>query len=69
MDLSLAGVVILYNPDDAVFENLKSYAPFLQMLYVIDNSERINEPLITKIKAHFPFSISRIMTTWVFPIL
>ena len=53
MDLSLAGVVILYNPDDAVFENLKSYAPFLQMLYVIDNSERINEPLITKIKAHF----------------
>ncbi|WP_287771468.1 glycosyltransferase [Megasphaera sp.] len=53
MNHSLAGVIILYNPDESVFENVKSYAPFLQILYVIDNSSKINGPLITKIKEAF----------------
>jgi rhamnosyltransferase len=53
MNQTLAGVVILYNPDDSVFENLKSYASFLDILYVVDNSVEINKSLVEKIKKSF----------------
>lgn len=53
MNQSLAGVVVLYNPDESVFENIKSYAPFLDILYVVDNSAKINKSLIEKIKKIF----------------
>lgn len=44
--LEIAGVVILYHPDVMMtIENIKSYAPFLKKLYVLDNSETQNEEL------------------------
>lgn len=36
--MKFAGVVVLYNPDKDVLENIKTYIPFLEKLYVMDNS-------------------------------
>lgn len=38
--MNLAGVVILYNPDDGIIDNIMSYAPFLEHLFIFDNSPR-----------------------------
>jgi rhamnosyltransferase len=38
----IAGVVILYNPDNSVYENIKSYEDQVNVLYIYDNSEIIN---------------------------
>lgn len=46
-----AGVVVLYNPDNEVLENINSYVNDLKVLYVVDNSLSKNELLIEKIKA------------------
>ena len=35
----LAGCVVLYNPDRSIIKNIESYLHFLNVLYVIDNSE------------------------------
>lgn len=42
---SLAGVVILYHPDDRVEENIRGYLPQLDLLVVFDNSPEISESL------------------------
>ena len=46
------GVVVLYNPDKAVVENIKSYQSFLRKLFVIDNSTSYNEEVINKLKEY-----------------
>ena len=46
------GVVVLYNPDKEVVENIKSYQSFLSKLFVIDNSTSYNEEVITKLKEY-----------------
>lgn len=46
---SIAGVVTLYNPQDDVYENIMTYIHALDILYVMDNSETINEELVKKI--------------------
>lgn len=53
MNQLVAGVVILYHPDESVIENISTYAPFLSRLYVIDNSEVENNSLIEKIKKQY----------------
>lgn len=45
----VAGVVILYNPPDDVYDNLLTYYPDLECLYVIDNSEKVNSKLVKRI--------------------
>lgn len=40
--MKLAGVVVLYNPDDEVKSNIASYIDSLDVLYVIDNSSNNN---------------------------
>lgn len=40
--MELAGVVILYHPDEDVIENIKSYIGDLSILYIIDNTEEPN---------------------------
>ena len=42
----LAGVVILYNPDGAVWDNINSYLSGVDILYVLDNSETRDEGLL-----------------------
>jgi rhamnosyltransferase len=47
----IAGLVVLYNPDQNVIENIQSYINQLSMLYVVDNSEVCNNRIIETIKA------------------
>lgn len=37
--MNLAGVVVLYHPDDSVYSNILSYVDELDVLYVVDNSD------------------------------
>jgi rhamnosyltransferase len=41
-----AGVVVLYNPDNEVWDNIQSYLQDIAVLYVIDNSELKNSSLV-----------------------
>jgi rhamnosyltransferase len=56
---SLAGVVVVYNPDDSVEGNIRSYLPFLDRLYIIDNSKPDNRSLpgdlLSDVKVHYVF--------------
>ncbi len=36
--MKLAAVVVLYNPDDKIFENIKSYIDYVDVVYAVDNS-------------------------------
>ena len=50
--VKIAGVVVLYNPDDNVRTNIDSYINELDILYVVDNSPipNDNNKKITKAK-------------------
>jgi rhamnosyltransferase len=43
----IAGVVVLYNPDEKVVENVFSYLDQIACLYIVDNSENKNQCLQT----------------------
>ena len=49
----LAGIVILYNPDDEVLDNIATYIEELDWLYVFDNTEAPDPGIVGKIK-EFP---------------
>lgn len=51
--LKIDGVVVLYNPDYSIIENIKSYINDIDKLYIIDNSEVKNKELINKIIKKF----------------
>ena len=40
--VNIAGVVTLYNPDESVYENIKTYCDYIDKLYVILNSKISN---------------------------
>ena len=40
--MKFAGVVVLYNPDSQIYNNIKSYLPELDVLYVVDNTPNQN---------------------------
>ena len=42
----LAGCVVLYNPDRSIIKNIASYLDFVNVLYVVDNSDNIDRDLI-----------------------
>lgn len=48
--LSISGVIVLYNPEDSVIENIQSYIGSVDRLYVIDNSDAINSYFVGEIK-------------------
>ncbi len=41
--MKISGVVVLYNPEDNVMSNIKSYIDLLDKLYVVDNSPIPND--------------------------
>jgi rhamnosyltransferase len=43
----LAGCIVLYRPKFQVVDNIKGFLPFLDRLYVIDNSEQPRQELIS----------------------
>lgn len=44
--MKIGAVVILYNPNEEVVDNILTYANIVDELYVIDNSEGCNKPLL-----------------------
>ncbi|MBR1926030.1 MAG: hypothetical protein IJ837_04200 [Clostridia bacterium] len=46
--MKIAGTVVLYNPREEIIENISTYLPFLDKLYVMDNSTQ-DVPFIKKI--------------------
>jgi len=48
---NVCGVTVLYNADNTVIANIESYIHDLDQLYVVDNSEPVDESLIDKLKA------------------
>lgn len=46
-----AGVVVLYEPKNNVWDNIQSYIEEIDLLYVMDNSNNVNTFLVEKIKA------------------
>jgi len=49
--MQISGVVVLYNPDDTIKNNIMSYLSYLKKLYVIDNSDVYNSALVSELKA------------------
>lgn len=50
MNEKVAGVVILYNPQAEVIGNIYTYVHVLDKLYVVDNSEKVNEGLVSELR-------------------
>ncbi|WP_455631182.1 glycosyltransferase [Megamonas sp.] len=46
---NLYGVVVIYNPENEVIKNIRTYLSYLKKLYVVDNSETMNESCIKNI--------------------
>ncbi|MFA7092698.1 MAG: glycosyltransferase [Arcobacteraceae bacterium] len=51
--MNLAASVVLYNPIEEVFDNIKSYADFVDTLILIDNSDKRNINLINNLVSHY----------------
>jgi len=47
----IAGLVVLFNPDHSVIDNILSYIKQISVLYVIDNSELCNTNIVETIKS------------------
>lgn len=48
--MTLAGAVVLYNPEDKVLDNINSYLNEIDVLYAVDNSEIHNLSLVENLK-------------------
>lgn len=53
MCMKLAGVVVLYNPDQKVINNINSYIDELDALYLVDNSSADNSTLFMNEKIEY----------------
>ena len=51
--IKLAACVVLYNPDDTIFENILTYGNYVDKLIVIDNSLKKNNLLIDRLNEVF----------------
>ncbi len=49
--IKLAGVVVLYHPDQKLIGNIKTYMKDLDVLYAIDNSDQKNNVLVQELKS------------------
>lgn len=52
MNLRIAAVVVLFNPDKHVAENIYSYIDNVEQLYIVDNSEHYNSSLVDEFKVN-----------------
>ena len=53
MSLKISATVILYNPDDEIFENISSYSNDVDSLIVVDNSTRHDANLVDRLHKNF----------------
>jgi len=54
MDIKIAGVVVLYNCDKTIIQNVSSYIDFIDRIYIIDNSENPNKEIIQELLYNYP---------------
>lgn len=47
--MKLSAIVVWFNPDEKCIENLRTYHPYVERIYVIDNSESDNLDMLAKI--------------------
>lgn len=50
--MKIDGVVVLYNPENDVLDNIEKYRPFLDHLFVVDNSTNVNEKMVNTLKEY-----------------
>ena len=48
--MNLAATVVFFNPQKEDIENLRTYAPYVSVVYAIDNSENENYELIDELR-------------------
>ncbi len=48
--MSIAGVIVLYNPDNSVWNNINTYLSEVNVLYAVDNSDVLNIELVDLLK-------------------
>lgn len=48
--MKYSGVVILYNPEMDIINNIQTYINDIDILYAVDNSDYINEAVVKKLK-------------------
>jgi len=54
MTKNVAGVVVLYNPEPVVVDNIQTYYASVEKLYVIDNTEHAAKEIIDEISRRLP---------------
>jgi rhamnosyltransferase len=50
--VKIAGVVVLYNPSEDVYQNILSYIDQVSKLYVVDNSTVVSGEIVDRITTH-----------------
>lgn len=50
--MGIAGVVILYHPDESVIGNIQTYLPYIDKLYVADNTEGNLSPVASQLMTY-----------------
>lgn len=48
--MKISGIVVLFQPEASVWDNINSYIEDIEKLYVLDNSESYNQLLISKLQ-------------------
>ena len=51
IEQKIAGVIVLYNPNEEVIDNIRSYLEDIEILYAVDNSETKKDEIIKKIES------------------
>lgn len=47
--MKIAGIVVLYNPSNLVYDNVLTYIDYIEHLFIVDNSESQNKDLVNKL--------------------
>jgi len=47
--MKIAGIVVLYNPSNLVYDNVLTYIDYIEHLFIVDNSESQNKDLVEKL--------------------
>ena len=55
--MTICGVVVLYNPDMDVYDNISTYLYKVNKLYVCDNSDKVNLELLDKLRLSYNVEI------------
>jgi len=48
--MKVAGCVVIYNPDMSVVDNIKTYAPVVDHVFAVDNSDEPDEQILEAIR-------------------